>query len=113
MKVKIEKGAFLSKAGKRLEWLRQELGFETAIAWAQEMGGDQSAYSKVKSGERGLPKKWAFTLVMKYGLTLDFLYHGSTKGLSPHWLGKLLATPEGIALIEPSHTAESMGMGPV
>jgi len=92
----------------RLEWLRLQSGL-TGTQFGELIGNDQSAYSKIKNSKRGLPKTWAFAAVNRFGITMDFLYHGSTKGLDRRWLDQLLSTPEGLALIEPDDTGLRTG----
>jgi hypothetical protein len=62
--------------------------------------------SKIERGDRALPKSLAYELANRYRVTRDFLYEGKTRGLSPEWLRKLLASAEGIALIAPDDTAQ-------
>ena len=68
--------------GERLELVRHALG-KNQKAFASAAGVGSSAYSQYKTGTNGPALEEAHKLCDRWGLTLDWIYRGDTRGLAP------------------------------
>lgn len=68
------------KVGQRLALLRESMDLSKTDV-CNRLGIDRSAYTKYESGGRALPPGTAYQLADLFGVDLDFLYLGRTRGL--------------------------------
>ena len=68
--------------GERLELVRIILG-KSQNAFATEAGIAGNTYSQYKTGTNAPDHEEAHKLCDRWGLTLDWIYRGDTRGLSP------------------------------
>ena len=72
----------LAGVAARLEAIRRTLGLSKGD-FARAFGVAPSVYARVIKAERILLVQHAFTLSKLYNISLDFIYAGNKKGLSP------------------------------
>lgn len=69
--------------GRRLRWLRQAEGFETAVAFAAKYNWPQSGMSQFETGKRRVPTQKVIELAQRIpGFDPLWLWDGDKKGLS-------------------------------
>lgn len=73
----------LEAIAERLEIAREALGFHSQTAFIQAIGDGMTAqkWSNYLSGLNLIPVRTAIILWKKFGLTLDWIYHGDPSGL--------------------------------
>lgn len=74
----------LPKYAERLTVLRQMSGFDSQSAFAFESGIGQSEWNHYETGRRMISLTAANRLRSRWGVTLDWIYHGDTSGLPVH-----------------------------
>lgn len=68
----------------RLETLRDFVGLDKST-FAASIGVDPSTYTRIVRGERPLRAQMAYDLARRWGVTMDYFYTGSLKGLDPEF----------------------------
>lgn len=77
--------------GKRLENLRDALGFKTQVAFAAEIGVERNTYNGFKQGKRELTFETACLIRKKFKIPIDWLFWGDDDELPYHIKVKLEA----------------------
>ena len=80
----------IQEVAKRIAILRLAMGYTNQNAFAQTSGLSASELNHFESSRRALNINAANKLRMRWGVTLDWLYHGDMSGLSVD-LAKLLS----------------------
>jgi len=71
------------EVGKRLTAARLAAGVNTQSEMADVVGVDKSTWSQYESGSRLITTRLAIKLLLRYGITLDYLYAGRPDTLMP------------------------------
>lgn len=69
-------------SAKRLRAIRDYLGFERSMDFADAIGAPRKSYSQWESGDFRISLDYAAKIQDQFGITLDFIYLGISDGLS-------------------------------
>lgn len=67
---------------KRLRAIRDYLGFERSMDFADAIGAPRKSYSQWESGQFRISLEYAAKIQEQFGITLDYIYLGISDALS-------------------------------
>ena len=80
-------------SAKRLRAIREYLGFDRSMDFADEIGAPRKSYSQWESGDFRITLDYAAVIQDKFGITLDFIYLGISDALSHKAATSLKSSP--------------------
>ncbi|MEQ8354154.1 MAG: helix-turn-helix transcriptional regulator [Kiloniellaceae bacterium] len=81
------------KAGERLRQTRQALGFRSQREFAKITGESEANLSNWERGVSAVPPAYVSRLKNRFGVSLDWIFHGDLSML-PHSLAQELLKPQ-------------------